>query len=139
MSNSQITKILTSEAHPDRRRGGEVRVLLSPKTVGSTSGFMGVASLEPGESISEHYHPYSEEFLYVTRGAIIARLDGNPIPVSAGEALLVPKNTRHRLENPGTEPASLVFQLSPLAPRPDMGHVDTEPYPGSVQAAGGAR
>ena len=48
---------------PDRRRGGEVRVLLSPSTVGSTSGFMGTATLAPGERIAEHYHPYSEEFL----------------------------------------------------------------------------
>ncbi|ATB29584.1 cupin [Melittangium boletus DSM 14713] len=98
---------------------------------------MGVAHLEPGEFISEHYHPYSEEFLYVTRGAIIARINGEPIPLSAGEALLVPKNARHRLENAGMEPASLVFQLCPLAPRPELGHVDTEPYPNSVQAAVG--
>jgi len=139
MSQSQIAKILTSNAHADRRRGGDVRVLLSPKTVGSTSGFMGVANLDPGEFISEHYHPYSEEFLYVTRGAIIARLDGEPIALSAGEALMVPKNVRHRLENSGTEPASLVFQLCPLAPRPELGHVDTEPYPNAVQAAGGGR
>src|SRR5690349_19219470 len=119
MSNPRITKVLFSSARADRRRGGEVRVLLSPATVGSTSGFMGVATLEPGESVSEHYHPYSEEFLYVTRGSIVARLDGTPIPVSAGEAILVPKSTRHRLENPGTETASMVFQLCPLAPRPD--------------------
>ena len=52
----------------DRRRGGELRVLLAPRTVGSTSGFMGVATLLPGERIAEHYHPYSEEFLYVVRG-----------------------------------------------------------------------
>jgi putative monooxygenase len=140
MSNARITKVMFSSARADRRRGGEVRVLLSPVTVGSTSGFMGVATLEPGESVSEHFHPYSEEFLYVTRGSIVARLDGNPISVSAGEAILVPKNTRHRLENPGTETASMVFQLCPLAPRPDLGHVDTEPYPEQpVQAAGGAR
>jgi putative monooxygenase len=44
---------------PDTRRGGEVRTLLSPKSVGSTSGFMGVATIAPGDWISEHYHPYS--------------------------------------------------------------------------------
>ena len=36
----------------DRRRGGEVRTLLSPKTVASTSGFMGVATIAAGQKIS---------------------------------------------------------------------------------------
>ena len=35
---------------------------------GSTSGFMGVATIGPGDWIAEHYHPYSEEFIYVVRG-----------------------------------------------------------------------
>ncbi|RGC67595.1 hypothetical protein C5N14_17600 [Micromonospora sp. MW-13] len=110
----------------DRRRGGELRVLLGPKTVGSTSGFMGVAVLAPGERIAEHYHPYSEEFLYVTRGAITVDLDDRPVPLAAGESLFVPVNVRHRLRNTGTEPAEVVFHLGPLAPRPELGHVDTE-------------
>src|SRR5688500_3838264 len=63
------------EVQSDKRRGGDVRTLLSPKTVGSTSGFMGVATLDPGDWIAEHYHPYSEEFIYVVEGEITARLD----------------------------------------------------------------
>ena len=59
----------------DRRRGGDVRVLLSPRSVGSTSGFMGTATLAAGERIAEHYHPYSEEFVLVTEGEISAELD----------------------------------------------------------------
>ena len=39
-----------------------------PEDVGSTSGFMGVATIPAGDWISEHYHPYSEEFIYVARG-----------------------------------------------------------------------
>ncbi len=59
---------LVDDMPADTRRGGDVRTLLSPKTAGSTSGFMGVATLAPGERISEHYHPYSEEFIYVVSG-----------------------------------------------------------------------
>ncbi len=110
----------------DNRRGGDVRTLLSPKTVGSTSGFMGVATIEPGDWISEHYHPYSEEFLYVVRGTIVARLDGQGHDLRAGQAILVPKDVKHRLANEGGEEAFIVFNLGPLAPRPDIGHVDTE-------------
>jgi putative monooxygenase len=114
------------EATADTRRGGDVRTLLSPKTVGSTSGFMGVATIGPGDRISEHYHPYSEEFIYVVKGNIIARLDGVPQEVRARQALYIPINVKHRLMNEGTEEAFIVFHLGPLAPRPDMGHVDTE-------------
>ena len=111
---------------PDTRRGGEVRTLLSPKSVGSTSGFMGVATIAPGDWISEHYHPYSEEFVYVMEGALVAHLDGVPHPVRARQGFLIPINVRHRLVNEGEEPAAIVFHLGPLAPRPDLGHVDTE-------------
>jgi putative monooxygenase len=110
----------------DRRRGGEVRVLLGPKTVGSSSGFMGVAAIGPGDKISEHYHPFSEEFVYVVRGQLTARLDGVAYKLQPDQAVLIPINVRHRLMNDGQEEVLLVFHLSPLAPKPELGHVDTE-------------
>jgi putative monooxygenase len=110
----------------DNRRGGDVRALLTPKTIGSTSGFMGVATIPSGDWISEHYHPYSEEFIYVCSGSLTADLDGEPQTVNGGEALFIPINVKHRLRNEGSEDAFIVFHLGPLAPRPDMGHVDTE-------------
>ena len=126
MTDTTTARVSVHDVPADRRRGGVLRVLLGPKTVGSTSGFMGVATLAPGERIAEHYHPYSEEFLYVARGAITVDLDDTPVPVAAGEALYLPKDVRHRLRNTGDEPAEGVFQLGPLAPRPELGHVDTE-------------
>ena len=120
-------KIVSFDAIPgDKRRGGEVRTLLSPKTVGSTSGFMGVATLGAGEKISEHYHPYSEEFIYVVRGRINAKLDGVSHQLPAGHGLYIPIGTKHRLVNESESEAFIVFHLGPLAPRPDLGHVDTE-------------
>jgi putative monooxygenase len=117
---------LVDDMPADTRRGGDVRTLLSPKTAGSTSGFMGVATIAPGERISEHYHPYSEEFIYVVSGGLDAQLDGESHRLSARQALLIPLNVRHRLVNDGQEDAFIVFHLGPLAPRPDAGHVDTE-------------
>jgi len=114
------------DMNADTRRGGDVRTLLSPKSVGSTSGFMGVATLAPGDKISEHYHPYSEEFIYVISGRITAQLDGTPHEVCARQGLFIPINVRHRLKNESNEEAFIVFQLGPLAPRPELGHVDTE-------------
>jgi putative monooxygenase len=114
------------DAVADTRRGGDVRTLLSPKSVGCTSGFMGVATLAPGDRISEHYHPYSEEFIYVVSGQLDAQLDGKSNQVRARQGLMIPINVRHRLVNDGEEETFIVFHLGPLAPRPDLGHVDTE-------------
>ncbi|WP_158848661.1 cupin domain-containing protein [Saccharothrix deserti] len=114
---------------PNRARGGELRVLLSPTTVGATGGFLGVLLLEPGEQVNEHYHPYSEEFLYVVEGEIEVDLDDVPHALRADQAIMVPIGVRHRVRNTGSTRARAVFQLCPLAPRPELGHVDTERSP----------
>lgn len=121
-----IVLVQASEISPDRRRGGEIRVLLSPRNAGSVSGFSGVALLRPGERIAEHYHPYSEEFLFIAEGNATADLDGEPWELAPGAALLIPPGTRHRVRNTGAVPVRIVFHLGPLAPRPELGHVNTE-------------
>ncbi len=113
----------------NRRRGGDVRAVLTPSTVGATSGFMGTAHLLPGEVVTEHFHPYSEEFLFLVSGRLTVRLGTVETELVAGSGIFIPIGTRHRLHNGSGEPASCVFHLSPLAPRPDLGHVDTESLP----------
>ncbi|OLF13165.1 cupin [Actinophytocola xinjiangensis] len=122
-----VHQVHETDIPADRRRGGVIRTLLSPRNAATTSGFMGVAELAPGERIAEHYHPYSEEFLYVVAGELTVDLDGQARTLRAGDALLVPPGTRHRLRNTGQVDVRAVFQLGPLAPRPELGHVDTEP------------
>jgi putative monooxygenase len=111
---------------PNRRRGGDLRAMLTPSAVGATSGFMGVAIVRPGERIGEHYHPYSEEFVYVIHGDLEVDLEGAPHALRPEQGLLIPPYVRHWFRNVGSEEARLVFHLGPLAPRPDLGHVDTE-------------
>lgn len=114
------------EIEPNTRRGGDLRAMLTPTTVGSTSGFMGAATIQPGDRISEHYHPYSEEFVYVVCGQLEVDLDGVPHPLGAEQALMIPTHVRHRFRNVGNVEARIVFHLGPLAPSPPLGHVDTE-------------
>jgi len=128
---AQPRKFTAEEAVPNRRRGGDIRVLLGPANAGATSGFLGVLTLGPKETVTEHYHPYSEEFLYVVSGSMEVDLDDDPISLSTGDALLVPIGVRHRVRNTGPDEARAVFHLCPLAPHPSLGHVDTEPLPGA--------
>jgi putative monooxygenase len=130
-----------SEVEPNTRRGGDLRAMLTPTTVGSTSGFMGVAIVQPGDRIAEHYHPYSEEFIYVVCGQLEVDLDGEPHPLQPEQGLLIPSHVRHRFRNVGKVEARMVFHLGPLAPSPPLGHVDTEdadgrPIPAEAAHAG---
>ncbi|WP_433261177.1 cupin domain-containing protein [Actinosynnema sp. CS-041913] len=127
MTATRQLKVNVDDAVPNRRRGGDIRVTLSPRTVQATSGFGGVLWLGAGEFVTEHYHPFSEEFLHVVSGELVLSLDGDPVELGAGDSVLVPIGVRHRLVNTGAERAHVVFHLSPLAPRPELGHVDTEP------------
>lgn len=128
-NTSTIRIVAAADVPANRKRGGDIRTVLSPGTVGCTSGFMGTLTLEPDEVVTEHWHPYSEEFLYCVSGEVVARLDGEPHIIGAGDGVVIPIGMRHRVENRGTIPAFLVFHLGPLAPRPELGHVDTEPLP----------
>ncbi|GAA3780229.1 cupin domain-containing protein [Streptomyces phyllanthi] len=143
MTNQRPRIVELSDIEPNRRRGGDLRAMLSPATVGSTSGFMGVALVQPGDRIGEHYHPYSEEFVYVICGELEVDLDGEPCPLRPEQGLMIPAHMRHRFRNVGKVEARLVFHLGPLAPTPQLGHVDTEETPAEpvaepVGAVGGA-
>lgn len=123
---SAVRTVSIDDVPANSRRGGDIRTILSPGTVGSTSGFLGTVTLLPGEVITEHWHPYSEEFLFCVEGEFTVRLDGEHRPLVARSGILIPLGMRHRLSNDGPGTAFGVFQLGPLAPRPDLGHVDTE-------------
>lgn len=124
-----------SETQPNTRRGGDLRALLTPTAVGATSGFMGLAIIQPGDRIAEHYHPYSEEFVYVVSGLLEVDLDDEPYAMRPDQGLLIPLNVRHRFRNVGDTEVRMVFHLGPLAPRPELGHVDTEQTEAPEQGA----
>ena len=132
---SDIKTVSAAEVPANRRRGGDVRTVLAPSTAGSTTGFMGTVTLQPGEVVTEHWHPYSEEFLLVIDGELGIRLDGELRTLHAQEGVCVPIGVRHKLINDSAETAVAVFTLAPLAPQPRLGHVDTEqlpPVPGAA-------
>jgi putative monooxygenase len=122
-------KVALADVAPNHRQGGSTRALLTPVSVGAVSGFLGTIDLDPGEFVAEHYHPFSDKYLYLISGTVLVVLNGEEIELRADEALLVTRGTRNRIVNTGGVPARAVFQISPLAPKPHLGHVDTEPVP----------
>jgi putative monooxygenase len=123
----QLSSTVSRNQTPaNRRRGGDIRTLLSPASVGASAGFLGTLTLEPDEIITEHWHPYSEEFLYCVSGDVLVTLNGEEHRLSGESALHIPIGVRHRIVNDTDQTAYFVFTCGPLAPRPELGHVDTE-------------
>lgn len=128
------TVVRADSVEPSVRMGGQLRAVLTPGRVDATAGFLGTGRLEPGEAVSEHYHPYSDEFLYVTSGVIHVVVDGDAVVVEDGTALMVRRGQRH-VFRAGDTGAQWVYVMAPLAPRPDLGHVDTASVPNPSCAA----
>ncbi len=119
--------VSVEDCEPVTYRGGDVRTLLGPEDArGRPQASWAWRRLRRATGSASTTTRYSEEFIYVVSGKIDAQLDGKSNAVSARHGLLIPMNIRHRLVNDGDEDAFLVFHLGPLAPRPDLGHVDTE-------------
>lgn len=112
-----------------QNRGGRLHVLLSPKSAGTSAGFLGTLALDPGEVFLKHYHPYSEECFYVVKGEVTIETDERTIIANEGTGVFIPKFEPHRLRNNGSEETILVFFCSPLAPSPEQGHVMLEDEP----------
>jgi putative monooxygenase len=126
MSDSRVGRIRAEEIEPYRARGGQLRMVLHPGSVGSRSGYMGTAVLQPGEYVVEHFHPYGEEFLYNITGDLVLEVEGEKWAVGPGEGIYVPIGKRHRLRNAGSTESLTVYHIGPLAPDPSLAHIDTE-------------
>jgi putative monooxygenase len=126
---SKVVKVSMADAPVSTRLGGTIRAMLTPNSVGAGAGFLGTMTLRPDEYVAAHYHPYSDEFLFVTNGAVVVTVDDEEHHLSRTDAIMVPRHRAHRIENRADEDALVVFQIAPLAPSPEEGHVEVEPPP----------
>jgi putative monooxygenase len=108
-------------------RGGEIHVLISPTSVGSTKMIMGTATVPIGGKVLKHAHPHSEECFYVLRGQGKIAVEGiGDVFFQAGQAVLTPQGKAHSIHNVGDEEILVVFASGPLAPSPKEGHIILE-------------
>lgn len=128
MSRTPVV-VRTAEVTPSHRMGAAIYPLLTPASAGTHAGFLAQAVLEPGEEVSEHYHPWTDEHVLVVSGAVQIVVDGTPLDLVAGDATYIRRGARHVMRQTGDETARVVLFLGPLAPDPADGHVDTVPVP----------
>lgn len=101
-------------------------------TAGSTGGSLGMvrATVPPGGGPPPHVHAHSDEVFYLIDGDL-QFLDGErTLTVGAGEAVFLPRGTKHGFSNPGIFPATLLFMFTPGGPEGLFVEGGDEPQPG---------
>jgi mannose-6-phosphate isomerase-like protein (cupin superfamily) len=93
--------------------GSEIRELAGTPTGNSVKQSLAEATVPPGTETEEHYHEVAEEIYLFTSGSGRMKLGDEVADVSAGDTIVIPPGTLHKLWNTGTEPLKLLCCCSP--------------------------
>jgi mannose-6-phosphate isomerase-like protein (cupin superfamily) len=93
--------------------GSEIRELAGTPTGNSANQSLAEAIVPAGAETEEHYHGVSEEIYFFTSGAGVMKLGDDEGEVSAGDTVVIPPGTPHKLRNTGTEPLKLLCCCAP--------------------------
>jgi mannose-6-phosphate isomerase-like protein (cupin superfamily) len=93
--------------------GSSIRELAGPAWTAARHQSLAEATLEPGGETAEHYHPRAEELYYFVSGSGRMRLGEDEDDVSAGDCVVIPPGTPHKLWNTGPERLVLLCCCAP--------------------------
>jgi mannose-6-phosphate isomerase-like protein (cupin superfamily) len=93
--------------------GSEIRELAGTPTGNSVNQSLAEATVPSGADTEEHYHRVSEEIYLFTGGSGRMKLGDEESEVAAGDAVVIPPGTPHKLWNTGTEPLKLLCCCAP--------------------------
>jgi mannose-6-phosphate isomerase-like protein (cupin superfamily) len=93
--------------------GSEIRELAGIPSGNAENQSLAEATLPPGAETDEHYHRASEEIYLFTHGSGRMRLGDEESDVGAGDTVVIPAGTRHKLWNSGSEPLTLLCCCAP--------------------------
>jgi mannose-6-phosphate isomerase-like protein (cupin superfamily) len=93
--------------------GSEIRELLAYRNSVIRNQSLAEATIAPGQSTQEHYHPKSEEIYYILHGTGRMKLEGEFREVGPLDAIAIPPGQRHKIWNTGAEPLVLLCCCAP--------------------------
>jgi mannose-6-phosphate isomerase-like protein (cupin superfamily) len=102
----QLTSFVTAD-------GSAIRELAGPSWTPARAQSLAEATVEPGGTTAEHYHPRSEELYYFVAGEGRMRLGEDESKVAAGDCVVIPPGMAHKLFNGGDEPLVLLCCCAP--------------------------
>jgi mannose-6-phosphate isomerase-like protein (cupin superfamily) len=93
--------------------GSSIRELAGPAWTRARNQSLAEATVPPGGETGEHYHPRTEELYYFVAGAGRMRLGEEEADVRAGDCVVIPPGTPHKLWNRSPEPLVLLCCCAP--------------------------
>lgn len=109
-----MTVLNRSEADPfTTADGSTIREFLNPRNSPLLSQSLAEATLAPGQSTTEHYHPLAEEIYFILAGTGEMRLEGEFRLVRPGDAIAIPSGKRHKITNNGSSELRLLCCCAP--------------------------
>ncbi len=93
--------------------GSEIRPLIDRTTSNVKLCSLAEEVLPAGAAVGRHYHLETEEVYYILRGAGRMTVGDEVREVSAGDAVFIPRNHAHTLENTGQEPMTILLVCGP--------------------------
>jgi mannose-6-phosphate isomerase-like protein (cupin superfamily) len=102
----QLTSFITAD-------GSSIRELAGPARTAARHQSLAEATLEAGGETAEHYHPRAEELYYFVAGQGRLRLGEQEDDVGAGDCVVIPPGTPHKLFNSGGAPLVLLCCCAP--------------------------
>ncbi|HWI09554.1 MAG TPA: cupin domain-containing protein [Solirubrobacteraceae bacterium] len=108
--------------HVSTLAGAEAFVTLDGSTIRELAGrvssptekqSLAEAIVPVGGATAEHYHVVSEELYFFTAGTGRLRVAGEQRDVQAGDCVVIPPGSPHKLTNTGDEPLTLLCCCAP--------------------------
>ncbi len=100
--------------------GSMIQELMHPGVHGNANQSLARAIIEQNATTALHKHLDSEELYHITSGAGRMTLGGDVFTVQAGDTILIPPGTPHRITNTGAEPLTILCACAP-----PYSHADT--------------
>lgn len=93
---------------------GTIKWHVTPDAVPGASSTLGEVVIYPEKGHDRHEHPGADEVLHVIEGEGRQTVgDGPEFPITAGDAIWVPKGTLHSTSNTGWRPLRLIATYTP--------------------------
>lgn len=93
--------------------GSEIRPLVDRTTSEIKLCSLAEEVLPVGTKVGRHYHLKTEEVYYILHGSGEMTVNSETRAVGSGDAIFIPRNATHTLENTGTEPMTLLLVCGP--------------------------
>jgi quercetin dioxygenase-like cupin family protein len=87
---------------------GNIQWLVSGDLMNNAQITFGYVEIKPGQKNPKHYHPNSDEVLYLLEGELNHSLGDETVALKAGMAIFIPQAVAHDAFNPGKTTARMV-------------------------------